>query len=170
MRRVSEQRDHPAAPLAQRGEVARAVFQDTRFIRRVDEIGNRLVPSIEHLLELAFPSAGCLQMGWGHIRRCIPRESAVTGVENSESLSRTPCLAVATCGNSVAIVLRQAAPDRVTSIDGIGSAKQLRPHAGPNSVGADYHVVFLHQAAFKIESYFAFGLLQIFELAPEMDT
>src|ERR1700730_18289032 len=122
---ISEQRHHSIAPRRQRREVARAVFQDSGFIRRIDEIRNRVVPSVKHLLELAFPSAGGVEMVRRHIGCRIPRERAVTGVENSESLSSAPRFAVATDGNRIAIVLRQAAPDRVTAIDGIGSAEQL---------------------------------------------
>src|ERR1700693_2529014 len=96
MRSTSEQRHHSIAPGRQRREVARAVFQDSRFIRRINEIRNRVVPSAEHPLEFAFSSAGGVEMMWRYIRCRVPREPAVTGVENPESLSTTPRLAVAT--------------------------------------------------------------------------
>src|ERR1700724_3557111 len=111
------------APMAQGRDVASAIFQDAIGIGGVNEIRNRLVPSREHLLQLVFPAAGRVDVVRRHVRGGIPCEAAVTGVEDSESFSSAPGLAVSARGNCAAVVLGSSAPDRVTAVDGIGGAE-----------------------------------------------
>ena len=110
------------------------------------------MPASEQFLKFPFSSATRVEMLRRHIRGGVPSVSSMTSVKNSETLPCSPRFAIEPRCYRIAIVSCQAAPDGVTSINGIGNPKELRSDLRPNSVCSDDGVMFFHAISIEIES------------------
>src|ERR1051326_29854 len=132
------------------------MLHDAFLICGGDQISNRIVPSGEHLLQFEFPSTGPVLMIRRNICRRVPGKAVLTNVENAETFSAAPRLAVVARRDRSPIVPADAAPDGIASIDRSRVSEQLRANTGSNSIRANHRVVLFHGSVFKIDTYFVF--------------
>ena len=161
---IAQQRDPVHRPAWQGGEVRRAVLEDQ--LSRLNQFRNWLMPGGEPLPQ---PIPLSRRIPARPIRGGMPCEAAAADIENSESASTAPGLAIDARTDRLAPVSGHTSPHHVAPVNRLHTGKQLLAHAGANAVGADQCIVPGGGTTGELDSHLGAVLPEVREILPGTD-